>query len=47
MPLFGVWEMIEMDIFIMAKSSFSCIAALINGGIEICEPTGFPLFPTR
>jgi len=39
----GVWvmgELIEADILIMAKGTFSHCAALISDGIKICEPEG-------
>jgi hypothetical protein len=41
----AIWtmlEMIEADVLIMAKGSFSYVAALISDGIKLCEPCGEP-----
>lgn len=42
----AIWtmqELIEADVLIMAKSSFSYYAALISDGIKIFEPLRFPM----
>jgi hypothetical protein len=41
-PIWSMQEAIEADILIMAKSSFSYVAALLSGGIKIYEPFFFP-----
>jgi hypothetical protein len=35
-------ELIEADIFIMAKSSFSYVAALISDGLKLAPSDGYP-----
>jgi len=37
-PIWSMQELIEADILIMAKSSFSYVAALISEGIKIYDP---------
>jgi hypothetical protein len=41
-PIWSMQEAIEADVLIMAKSSFSYVAALISDGIKIYEPCGYP-----
>jgi hypothetical protein len=41
-PIWSMQEAIEADILIMAKSSFSYVAALISDGIKITEERGYP-----
>jgi hypothetical protein len=41
-PIWSMQEAIEADILIVAKSSFSYVAALISDGIKIHEEGGYP-----
>jgi hypothetical protein len=42
-PIWSMQELIEADILIMAKSSFSYVSALLSDGIKIYEPwLGYP-----
>jgi len=41
-PIWTMRELIEADIFVMAKSSFSYVAALISDGIKLAPSDGFP-----
>jgi hypothetical protein len=41
-PVWTMRELIEADILVMAKSSFSYCAAIISDGIKLYEPFGLP-----
>jgi hypothetical protein len=41
-PIWTMRELIEADIFIMAKSSFSYVAALISDGVKLAPSDSYP-----
>jgi hypothetical protein len=44
-PIWSMQQAIDADVFIMAKSSFSYVAALLSEGIKICAPDGYAPMP--